>query len=372
MITGNFIGTQIDGVSPVAGNTGAGLYIYDGANANFVGGTAAGSGNVIALNGQGGIRIDSNAGNSNAVFGNSIFSNTGLGIDLSLDGVTGNDNCDADAGPNRLQNFPVLTSAISGATDTTILGTLNSTASTTFRIEFFANAACSGSGNGEGKTFIGSTNVTTDAGCSANIQFHSSNATVTGPFITATATDPGNNTSEFSACVMATGNGGTLQFSASNYNIKPCSAAGALSAQCDEATVAAIEPSTATPSAPPTWREALTTPEAMPARAGSTEPIATPVVVGIAIESACAHEDERREDHGPVGGVDRETRQRREAERHHHHPAHHQRPRPDARGQLAGDRRDQHDHERHRQRAHAGLERRVAAHVLHVEVPGSR
>ena len=65
----------------------------------------------------------------------------------------------------------------------------------------------------------------------------------------------------------------------------PLSAAGALSAQCAEATVAAIEPSTATPSAPPTCREALTTPEAMPARAGSTEPIATPVVVGIDSET---------------------------------------------------------------------------------------
>ena len=65
----------------------------------------------------------------------------------------------------------------------------------------------------------------------------------------------------------------------------PCSAAGALSAQCAEATVAAIEPSTATPSAPPTCREALTTPEAMPARAGSTELMATPVVVGIVMET---------------------------------------------------------------------------------------
>src|SRR5215813_11192679 len=218
-VLGNFIGTLADGVTAAPGNTGGGVYILSSAASNTIGGTAAGSGNVIAFNPQGGIKIDANAGLANAVLGNSIYSNTALGIDLSLDGVTANDNCDTDAGPNRLQNFPVLTSATSGATDMTIVGTLNSTASTTFRVEFFANQNCSASGNGEGKTFIGFTNVTTDGSCSGPINFQVPNLSVTGPFITATATDPSNNTSEFSACVLATGNGGTLQFSAPNYDI---------------------------------------------------------------------------------------------------------------------------------------------------------
>src|SRR5205814_4193956 len=110
VVTGNFIGTLADGVTQ-ANNGGSGVYIYNGATGNSIGGTPAGSGNVIAFNGQGGIRIDANAGIANAILGNSIYSNTGLGIDLSLDGVTANDNCDTDAGPNRLQNYPVLTSA---------------------------------------------------------------------------------------------------------------------------------------------------------------------------------------------------------------------------------------------------------------------
>jgi hypothetical protein len=142
-----------------------------------------------------------------------------LGIDLSLDGVTANDNCDTDAGPNRLQNYPVLTSATSGVTDLTIVGSLNSAASSTYRVEFFANSSCSGSGNGEGKTFLGATTVNTDGACNAAINFVVPNASVTGPFITATATDASNNTSEFSACVLASGNGGILQFTAANYNI---------------------------------------------------------------------------------------------------------------------------------------------------------
>jgi len=128
-----------------------------------------------------------------------------LGIDLETDGVTANDNCDADAGSNNIQNFPVITSAVTGATTTTISGTLNSTAATQFRIEFFSNTTCDASGNGEGQTFLGSTTVTTDGTCSTGtFNIVVPNASITGPSITATATDPNNNTSEFSACVTAT------------------------------------------------------------------------------------------------------------------------------------------------------------------------
>ena len=48
-------------------------------------------------------------------------------------------------------------------------------------------------------------------------------------------------------------------------------------------------------------------------------------------------------------------------------PADHQRPRPEALVELARQRRDQHHHQRHRQRAQAGFERRVALHVLEVQ-----
>ena len=106
-------------------------------------------------------------------------------------------NCDGDTGANNLQNFPVITSAVTNSTTTTIQGTLNSTANTRFRIEFFANAACDPSGNGQGQTFLGFTNATTDASCNASFSLSIPNSVVTGPIITATATDSNNNTSEF-------------------------------------------------------------------------------------------------------------------------------------------------------------------------------
>ena len=97
----------------------------------------------------------------NGILSNSIFSNGGLGIDLQNDAVTANDAGDGDTGPNNLQNFPVLTSVITGST--TIAGRLTNTPNTTFLLEFFANTVPDPSAHGEGEMFIGSTNVTTDS-----------------------------------------------------------------------------------------------------------------------------------------------------------------------------------------------------------------
>jgi len=58
---------------------------------------------------------------------------------------------------NNLQNFPVLTGASTLGGSTTIHGSLNSTPGQSFTIEFFSNATCDSSGNGEGETFIGAT-----------------------------------------------------------------------------------------------------------------------------------------------------------------------------------------------------------------------
>jgi CSLREA domain-containing protein len=218
LIQGNYIGTQANGTSAVS-NPGRGVYILDGATNNTIGGTAAGAGNLVAFNTLG-VGLDVGSGNGNAILGNSVFSNTGLGIDLGLDGVTANDACDSDTGPNTRQNFPVITSVTPGATNTTISGTLNSTASTQFRLEFFANASSDSSGNGEGQVFLGSTNVTTDGSCSGSFNFIVPNVSITEPFITATATDPNNNTSEFSASVLDAGvTPKTLQFSSANFNV---------------------------------------------------------------------------------------------------------------------------------------------------------
>jgi CSLREA domain-containing protein len=203
LLQGNLIGTQRDGVGAL-GNGQIGVVIPAGSG-NVVGGTGAGQGNTIAFNQAGGVSVRGPSGFNNSILGNSIYSNGSKGIDLSGSGIPlANDPCDVDTLPgNRGQNYPVITSASIAAGNVTISGTLNSTASTTFRIEFFSNVTANLSGNGEGQTFIGFANVTTNGTCNASF----------GPLVfavppgqtvfSATATDPANNTSEFSVAFAA-------------------------------------------------------------------------------------------------------------------------------------------------------------------------
>jgi len=177
-------------------NTQDGVNIVLAATNNLIGGTAAGAGNFIAYNAEDGVNIAD--GTNNAILSNSIFTNTGLGIDLDNDGVTSNDAGDSDNGPNGLQNFPMLSSAAISGSNVIISGTLNSTANTTFDLQFFANTVCDPSGYGEGETLLVTDTVTTDGG--GNALFNLSVPTPASQFITATATDPNSNTSEFSAC----------------------------------------------------------------------------------------------------------------------------------------------------------------------------
>ncbi|HET9529318.1 MAG TPA: HYR domain-containing protein, partial [Blastocatellia bacterium] len=204
----NLIGVQGDGTSPL-GNGGHGILIDNDASSNTIGGLGFIEGNVIAFNGGDGISVDTGTGN--ALRGNSIFSNTGLGIDLSPDGVTPNDLMDGDTGPNNLQNFPVLTSATLGNGIVTIQGTFNSTVDSSFVIDFYVSPTCDQSGNGEGQMWLGSANVITDASGNATINELLMASVTSGDVITATATSSGGSTSEFSACVTA-GAGGCVTF----------------------------------------------------------------------------------------------------------------------------------------------------------------
>src|SRR4030095_985484 len=190
-IQGNFIGTDISGASALA-NTGAGVRL--GASGTFVG-----PGNVIAFNGKQGVLVEDKQAE---ISSNSIFSNTLLGIDLRGDGVTPNDAGDADTGPNNLQNFPFIGSVTQSNDVALISGNLVSTPNTSFQIELFSNPSCDPSGNGEGHKFINSTTASTDSSGNSSFFTAAHLSDLSGPFITATATDPNGNTSEFSACVQ--------------------------------------------------------------------------------------------------------------------------------------------------------------------------
>ena len=131
------------------------------------------------------------------MLGNSIFSNMGLGIDLGDDGVTLNNSL-GHSGPNNYQNFPVLTSVTTGPSGTTIVGSLSSSANTTYTIQFFANAVADPSGYGEGKTYLGQTSVTTNGSGNASFSAVVKAAPNGQSIFSATATDSAGNTSEFS------------------------------------------------------------------------------------------------------------------------------------------------------------------------------
>jgi trimeric autotransporter adhesin len=197
LIQGNYVGVNITGTS-VMPNGLSGISI-DGNN-NMIGGTTPGTGNIIAGAKYGGVRITQ--GYNNAILGNNIFANVQKGIDLNNYLFSfPNDPGDLDEGPNHLQNSPVLELAVKNETVFTIKGSLNSTADTAFRLEFFASRACDISGYGEGEIYLGFTNVLTAADANVSFEVGLPVDVPSGYAITATATDPDNNTSEFSACL---------------------------------------------------------------------------------------------------------------------------------------------------------------------------
>jgi CSLREA domain-containing protein len=200
LVQGNFIGTDVSGFLPLA-NGARGVEIANGAAGNTIGGTVLGAGNTLAFNGTGGVAITGAASTGNGILGNAIFANSGLGIDLASDGVTPNDSL-GHIGPNNFQDFPVLTSVVTLNGTTTVQGTLSSTPRTTFRIEFFSNVTADPSGFGQGQTIVGSTAVTTDAQGNATFTFSLPQAISVGSLLAATASDPNNNTSEFSRAVV--------------------------------------------------------------------------------------------------------------------------------------------------------------------------
>jgi len=240
-IEGNFLGTDPSGTQDV-GNGDTGVFIFSGTS-NTVGGTSLAARNLISGNNSGGVYMQGDAGygpssnnvvqgnligtqrdgtsalgngdngvtvagftspdTGNRILSNSIAFNENLGIDLGDNGVTANDNLDPDVGPNLRQNFPEVTSATTTRRATTIVGTLNSTPNTTFTLQFFSSPQPDPSGFGEGQTFKVQKSVSTDNGGDGTFSFKLKRGKKipVGQFVTATATDPQGNTSEFSAAV---------------------------------------------------------------------------------------------------------------------------------------------------------------------------
>ena len=198
-IQGNYIGTNAAGSAAVPNSMG-GIYVDGGFT--IVGGGAGVTANLIAYNGGDGIGVYGAATRVN-MRRNRVHSNTGLGIDLQNNGVTLNDTLDTDAGPNRLQNFPVVTSAT--ASTHTLAMVLRSMSGQIYRLDFYASPAgtCDPTHYGEGMKWIGTTSVTTNVNGNWSGSVVTTLTFLAGQAITATATDVAGRTSEFSACRVA-------------------------------------------------------------------------------------------------------------------------------------------------------------------------
>jgi len=196
-VEGNFIGTDFKGAKSL-GNKVNGVLIN--ASNNVVGGTTPGAGNTIAFNGNDGVLV--NTGTGNGIHENSIFGHPGLGIQLVNNG-------------NNMQPYPNLKFAHAkeeddddedgGNTQVTVQGTLKSAPNSQFNLEWFVSNSPNASGFGEGETYIGSTTVTTNDRGRAHFTVTLNVDTAAGQFISATATDANNNTSQFSRSVRIGG-----------------------------------------------------------------------------------------------------------------------------------------------------------------------
>jgi hypothetical protein len=224
----NFIGTDLLGTA-ILGNFGDGVELCQDAHNNLIGGSSIDFRNIIANNSGNGVNLLAPTLAGNTIRLNSIHDNYTLGIDLGDDGVTQNDpgGGDDDTGPNDRQNFPVIQSASITGSTITISGNLNSTPGQTFMVDFYANASCNddqpaNSGHGEGQSYIGSlTNVSTGLNGDAPLLFTGTMPPNAGSVITATATNAGGSTSEFSQCFAIVQSTTTIITNASSLSTTP-------------------------------------------------------------------------------------------------------------------------------------------------------
>jgi uncharacterized repeat protein (TIGR01451 family)/CSLREA domain-containing protein len=191
----------IDSAGTAAGNDGDGLRVENGARVVTQVTSANNGGDGIAVVGSTSSLLSSDLCQCEPI----TFNNGELGIDLGDDGVTANDGQgDPDTGPNTLQNFPVIDSAVVSGGSTALSGSLDAEASKPYTITFYRDAGrgCDPSGNGEGPQRLGSQSVTTDATGHANFSFNATSLPV-GEQVTAislTSVPLGRRTSELSAC----------------------------------------------------------------------------------------------------------------------------------------------------------------------------
>lgn len=207
----NRIGVNAIGVDDETLANSAGICIAGGSKDHVIGADvgafidSSSFSNDIRNNNGAGIRIDPTAGAGTVIRGNRISSNgrsgTGLGIDLDLPGQLQNDDGDGDAGPNGLQNHPMIVGSTphgeNGSLREVVLG-LNTTPGAYFVIDVYRSSSCpQGQKGANATTYVGGVDGTA-VGSGNRLTFDVSGIGAPG-YLTATATTA-DGTSEFSPC----------------------------------------------------------------------------------------------------------------------------------------------------------------------------
>jgi hypothetical protein len=200
IVQGNRIGTNAAGTAGIP-NGDAGVFLKTTSGA-IVGGTTAGAANVIAYNSGAGVAITGSSAVGSSVLGNAIFGDAGLGIDLADDGVTPNDGARNTNAPNDDMDYPVFTGASLSGSTLTVAGYVGlAPDQATFagsRIEIF-RADNDATGFGEGAQLVGVLTADLNGNFAGTIL---GTSLTTGDKITASATDPSGQTSEFGPAVF--------------------------------------------------------------------------------------------------------------------------------------------------------------------------
>lgn len=190
-ITKNKIGVDLNN-NPL-GNGSDGIRISQGPKYSIIGGSVA-EANIIAHNGGNGVYIMFPNDDFHLISYNSIYNNSGLGIDLFPPGVNVNDIGDADTGPNEGMNYPEIDTVIfvSGTNETIISGTINTQNPELCTIQIF-KAIPDLSGHGQGSEYLSERTPDALGNWSDTLI-----GLMASDFLTTIAIDPNNNTSEFS------------------------------------------------------------------------------------------------------------------------------------------------------------------------------
>ena len=177
VVSGNYIGTDVTGTADL-GNADYGVYIWYEAQSHNI------TANRIIFNNDSGIQIDGENTLYNKLSRNSIYNNTGMGIDLE------------DGGNDEVLPPVIILANIMGST--LAISGVRAGADATVEI-FQADSQASG----EGMVYMGSLTANGGGDFSGNMDVSGSGLSI-GHYIVTTTTHTDNNTSEFSIPVPVT------------------------------------------------------------------------------------------------------------------------------------------------------------------------